>query len=184
MAKRRAERSLLHGAPPKRCHLSLSGVDQPQESMAPTGGVSPPSLLDLMDTRCRKRPRCPEEDPKKREEGALLPREPADCDTRKHAANLWTPRTSGGFLVRRSFGAPSSSKKRPRGDCAGPEAVSPEANDEAGDYNNTEDGAYNTFQYWRTPLPELNLSLLDDPTHSPSKDEHKYKDPSSEFMET
>lgn len=129
MAKRRA--LLLLGAPSKRCHLSPSGVDRPLESMAPSGGATPRSLLDLMGTRCRKRPRHQEEDPETREEGAPLRREPADCDTRKrHAANLLTLRTSGSSLRRRSFSAPSSSEKRPRGDCAGSEAVTPKANDE------------------------------------------------------
>ncbi|XP_040051557.2 uncharacterized protein LOC120830747 [Gasterosteus aculeatus] len=181
MAKRRA--LLLLGAPSKRCHLSPSGVDRPLESMAPSGGATPRSLLDLMGTRCRKRPRHQEEDPETREEGAPLRREPADCDTRKrHAANLLTLRTSGSSLRRRSFSAPSSSEKRPRGDCAGSEAVTPKANDEA--LNGTDDSAYNSFQYWRAPLPELNLSLLEDPGRSPSKDEPEYKDSSSEFMET
>ncbi|KAL6114500.1 uncharacterized protein ACO6RY_05249 [Pungitius sinensis] len=175
MAKRRAEHTLLHVAPSKRCHLSLSGADPPLQSTAPTGGLSPPSLLDLMGTRCRKRPRYPAEDPEKREEGAPLRREPANCDTRKHAANLLTVRPSGGVPGRRSSGAASSAEKRARGDCSGSEAVTPKANDEAGDYNATEDSAYNSFQYWRAPLPELNLSLLDEP---------KYKDSSSEFMET
>lgn len=50
--------------------------------------------------------------------------------------------------------------------------------------NGTDDSAYNSFQYWRAPLPELNLSLLEDPGRSPSKDEPEYKDSSSEFMET
>uniref|UniRef100_A0A7N6A9G3 Putative WW-binding domain-containing protein n=1 Tax=Anabas testudineus TaxID=64144 RepID=A0A7N6A9G3_ANATE len=37
---------------------------------------------------------------------------------------------------------------------------------------------YNSFQYWRVPLPELDLSLLEDAgDHSQAKD----KDSSSEF---
>uniref|UniRef100_A0A3Q2ZKJ9 Uncharacterized protein n=1 Tax=Kryptolebias marmoratus TaxID=37003 RepID=A0A3Q2ZKJ9_KRYMA len=49
-----------------------------------------------------------------------------------------------------------------------------------------EDSIYNSFQYWRVPLPELNLSLLEDPsddsqTKTPSKNPN---DSPSDAMET
>ncbi|XP_075960658.1 uncharacterized protein LOC142964283 [Anarhichas minor] len=183
MAKRRPDdTTLLHGSPSKRCHLSLSSVDLPPESMAPTGGVSPPSLLALMGSRCRKRPHH-FEDPEKQEEAALH-RKPACCDTRKHAATLLALQTSGGFQDRRGSSTLTGSKKRPRDDCTGLETVAPKANDKAGEDNSTEDCTYNTFQYWRAPLPELNLSLLEDANHSQSKDRPKVKDSSSDAMET
>lgn len=48
---------------------------------------------------------------------------------------------------------------------------------------NTEDCTYNSFQYWRVPLPELDLSLLEDASaHSKTKD--KSKASSSDAMET
>lgn len=129
MAKRRAEDTLLHDSPPKRCYRSLCSVDlQLGSGMAPTGGVSPPSLLALLGSRCRKRPHY-FEDPEKREEEEALYRKTTNCDTRKHAADnalTQVQQTSGSFQNRRSS---SSSKKRPREDCAGPESVIPKAND-------------------------------------------------------
>uniref|UniRef100_A0A3B5BJ88 Putative WW-binding domain-containing protein n=1 Tax=Stegastes partitus TaxID=144197 RepID=A0A3B5BJ88_9TELE len=45
--------------------------------------------------------------------------------------------------------------------------------------------AFNSFQYWRVPLPELDLSLLEDTSdHSQSKEKLKVKDTSSDAMET
>uniref|UniRef100_A0A3B4XSL2 Putative WW-binding domain-containing protein n=1 Tax=Seriola lalandi dorsalis TaxID=1841481 RepID=A0A3B4XSL2_SERLL len=103
MAKRRAEDTLLHDSPSKRCCRVLCSVDMQLESTPPTGGVSlsPPSLLA------------------------------ADGDT------------------------------------------------------STEDCTFNSFQYWRVPLPELDLSLLEDVNrHSQIKPKSKMKDCSSDAMET
>ncbi|XP_034397711.1 uncharacterized protein C9orf40 homolog [Cyclopterus lumpus] len=180
MAKRRAEDTLLHGSPSKRCHRSLSSVGLPLESMAPTGCVSPPSLLALMG--CRKRPHHPE-DPQKQEDAPLY-REPANCDTRKHGANILPQQTSGGFQGPRRSSTLTSSKKRPRDNCASLETAIPKENDKAGEDNNTEDCTYNSFQYWKLPLPELNLSLLKDENHSQRKEEPKVKDSASDAMET
>lgn len=180
MAKRRAEDTLLHSSPSKRCYRSLSSDDLPLGSMAPTGGVSPSSLLALMG--CRKRPHHVE-DPQKQEDAPLY-RKPANCDTKKHAANILPQQTSGGFQDRRSVSTLTSSKKRPRDDCARLETVIPKATDKAGEDNNTEDCTYNSFQYWRVPLPELNLSLLKDVNHFQSKEEPKVKDSTSDAMET
>ena len=129
MAKRRAEDTLLHLSPSKRCYRSLSSVDMQLESMAPsTGGVSlsPPSLLALLGSRCRKRPHY-FEDPEKQEEeegAAALHRRLTHCDTsRKHAANVnvLTVQTSGSFQDRRS--SSTTSKKRPREDCTSSKTV-------------------------------------------------------------
>lgn len=50
------------------------------------------------------------------------------------------------------------------------------------DDTNTEDCTYNSFQYWRVPLPELDLSLLEDVNdRSKTKDKSKA---SSDAMET
>ncbi|TNN86445.1 putative protein C9orf40 [Liparis tanakae] len=180
MAKRPAEDTLLRGSPSKRCYRSLSAADLPLERMAPTGGVSPPSLLALMGAR--KRPRHFEDSQK--QEDAPLYREPANCDTRKHGANVLLQQTSGGSRGPRSPSTLTSSKKRPRDDTAGLETTIPKANDKAGEDNNTEDCSYNTFQYWKLPLPELNLSLLEDENHSKSKEEPKVKDFAPDAMET
>ncbi|XP_044053136.1 uncharacterized protein wu:fa19b12 [Siniperca chuatsi] len=183
MAKRRAEDTLLQDSPSKRCYRSLCSVDMQLGSMAPTGGVSPPSLLALLGGRNRKRPYY-FEDPEKQEEAALY-RKATNCDTRKHAASVLTVQTSGSFQDRRSSSTLTSTKKRPREDCAGSETVIPKANDKADEDINTEDCTYNSFQYWRVPLPELDLSLLEDANdHSQTKDKSKLTDTSSDAMET
>lgn len=129
MAKRRAEDTLLHDSPSKRCYRSLCSVDMQLGNMAPsTGGVSPPSLLALLGSRCRKRPYY-FEDPEKHEDAAVY-RKAAHCDTRKPAASVSTVQTSGSFQERRGCSStPASSKKRAREDCTGSEAVVPKANE-------------------------------------------------------
>lgn len=48
-----------------------------------------------------------------------------------------------------------------------------------------EDGTYNSFQYWRVPLPELDHSLLDEfSDHYPKKDKFKENDTTADAMET
>ncbi|XP_070759955.1 uncharacterized protein [Enoplosus armatus] len=187
MAKRRAEDTLLHDSPSKRCYRSLCSVDMQLGSMAPAGGVSPPSLLALLGDRSRKRPYY-FEDPEQQEEEAAataLYRKATHCDSRKHAADVLTVQPSGSFQDRRSSSTPTSSKKRPREDCAGSETVLPKANDKADENTNTEECAYNSFQYWRVPLPELDLSLLLDANgRSQTKDKSKVKDSSSDAMES
>ncbi|XP_042344786.1 uncharacterized protein wu:fa19b12 [Plectropomus leopardus] len=184
MAKRRAEDTLLHDSPSKRCYRLLSSVDMQLDSMAPAGGVNPPSLLALLGSRCRKRPYYFEE-PEKQDEAALY-RKPRHCDTRKPAANVLAVNTSGSFQDCRSSKCTlTSSKKRPRDDCTGSETVIPKATDDKAEDTDTEDCTYNSFQYWRVPLPEVNLSLLEDATdHSQTKDKSKVKDSFSDAMET
>ncbi|TDH13368.1 hypothetical protein EPR50_G00056900 [Perca flavescens] len=192
MAKRRAaEDSLLHEPPSKSCFRPLSSVERLLDSMAPAaGGLSPPSLQALVGGRCRKRPHGHYlEDPQKPEETDTTgPR-----DTRKHAAAAATAAltSSGRIQDRRGSSALTSSKKRPRDDSAGPETVVPvlpkAAADKADDATDAEDCSFNSFQYWRVPLPALDLSLLDeDATARPrSKDESKAKDSCcSDAMET
>lgn len=176
MAKRRAEDTLLHNSPSKRCFRSLCAVDIQAESMAPSGGVSPPSLLALLGTRCRKRPQYFDE-----EETASY-RKTSHYDARKRAVNVSAVQTSGSFQDRRSSSV-TSSQKRPREDSEEPDTAVPKSNDKADEDANTEDCTYNSFQYWRVPLPELDLSLLEDASaHSKTKD--KSKASSSDAMET
>uniref|UniRef100_A0A665U8E9 Putative WW-binding domain-containing protein n=1 Tax=Echeneis naucrates TaxID=173247 RepID=A0A665U8E9_ECHNA len=48
-----------------------------------------------------------------------------------------------------------------------------------------EDCTFNSFQYWRAPLPELDLSLLEDVSGcSPSTQKSNVKDSFSDVMET
>lgn len=132
MAKRRAEDTLLHDSPSKRCYRSLRSVDMQLESFPPTGGVSlsPPSLLALLGSRCRKRPYYFEDPEQKQEEAAGLYRKTTQvCDARKHATSVLTVQTSGSFQDRRSSGTLTNLKKRPREDPAGSETAVPKAGD-------------------------------------------------------
>ncbi|XP_035813371.2 uncharacterized protein C9orf40 homolog isoform X1 [Amphiprion ocellaris] len=183
MAKRRAEDTLLHDSPSKRCYRSLCCVDLQLESEAPSEGVSPPSLLALLGSRCRKRPYY-FEDPEKQEEAPLF-RTTTNCDTRRLQAGVLTVQTSGNFPERRSCSAGTKTKKRLREYSQGPETVTNKDNDTSDRDTNTDDCTYNSFQYWRVPLPELDLSLLEDTgDHSQSKEKLQTKDSSSDAMET
>ncbi|XP_056232577.1 uncharacterized protein wu:fa19b12 [Seriola aureovittata] len=189
MAKRRAEDTLLHDSPSKRCCRALCSVDMQLESTPPTGGVSlsPPSLLALLGSRCRKRPYYFEDPQREQEEeaAAAIYRKATHVDSRRrHAANVLTVQTSGSFQDRGSSSSPTSLKKRPREDCAFPDTT--KAKDKAADGDtSTEDCTFNSFQYWRVPLPELDLSLLEDVNrHSQIKPKSKMKDCSSDAMET
>ncbi|XP_028270620.1 uncharacterized protein C9orf40 [Parambassis ranga] len=161
MAKRRAEDTLLHDSPSKRCFRPLCGVDMQLESVVPTVGLNPPSLLALLGNRCQKRKHY-FEDQEKLEQAASVYRRSTHCDSRKHAAKGLT---SGSFQDRRSSSTDTSTKKVPREHCTGSETVPPKTANKAAKDSNTEDAeddTYNSFQYWRVPLPELDLSLLED----------------------
>lgn len=65
-----------------------------------------------------------------RQQDSSLYRKAAHCDARKHAANVGTEPTSGSFQdLRNNSGASTSSKKRPREDCAGSDTIIPKAKD-------------------------------------------------------
>ncbi|KAK5871181.1 hypothetical protein PBY51_004075 [Eleginops maclovinus] len=175
MAKRRADDTFLHEAPNKRCYRSLSSADLNLDSMDPTGG-------GVSDT---KRPYHFEKNEK--QEAAALNRKPTDlCDTMKHAANILTVQTSGSSQDRHNSSELTHSKKRPRDDCTSSETVVPKADDKADEDPDPEDCTFNCFQYWRVPLPKLDLSLLKDANENSQggKDESKVKDSSPYAMET
>ncbi|XP_078107817.1 uncharacterized protein LOC144518780 [Sander vitreus] len=191
MAKRRAAEDslLLHEPPSKSCFRSLSSVERLLDSMAPAaGGLNPPSLQALVGSRCRKRPHAHYlEDPQKPEEtDTTVPH-----DTGKPAAAAAALTSSGRIQDRRSSSALTGSKKRPRDDSAGLETVDPvlpkAAGDKADEASDAEDCSFNSFQYWRVPLPTLDLSLLEeDAADRPrSKDQSEAKDACcSDAMET
>ncbi|KAM9810985.1 uncharacterized protein C9orf40 homolog [Neosynchiropus ocellatus] len=173
MAKRRADESLLSHSPTKRWRR-VCGVDMQLESMAPLEALDQPSLLVMMGGRRRKRPHYfvepeqPEEPRHRRATHLLSAGEP-------HADAL----SCGNFQTH----APANSKKRPRENSAGANVQGPRSEEPADADGVPED--YNSFQYWRTPLPELDLSLLEDTTDKTgANQETKYKAPSSDVMET
>ncbi|CAJ1067969.1 uncharacterized protein wu:fa19b12 [Xyrichtys novacula] len=186
MSKRRSEDTLIHDCPSKKSCLSPRSVDlQLGSIMAPSsGGVSPPSLLALLGGRCRKRQHYLEEVEETEDEVSLYLR-PTHHEVRRHAAHVLTVQTPGSFHERRSSGALTSSKKRAREERAGPETDLPTNADKADKEVNAEDCAYNSFQYWRVPLPALDLSLLqDNADQSETQNKTKVKDISSDCMET
>ncbi|KAM4745637.1 uncharacterized protein FYW61_014373 [Anableps anableps] len=179
MAKRRAEEIVLLESPSKRRYFPpIYSVDMQLESMASVGGVSPPSLLTFLGKSCRKRP--PYFDS---EEAYSCPR---IClsDSGNHAKDVLKEPSSGSFQDgQRSCGV--SRNKRPREDNVGSDTVTPTATEKAAEDSTDEDGIYNSFLYWRVPLPELDFSLLEDTSeHSPKKDKSKDNDTTGDAMET
>ncbi|XP_053725534.1 uncharacterized protein C9orf40 homolog [Synchiropus splendidus] len=171
MAKRRAGESLLDHSPTKRWRR-VCGVDVQLESVAPLEALDPPSLLVLMGGRRRKRPHYfvePEQ-----------PDEPWKHPRATHLPSAGEPQSDAFSSAHFQTQAPANSKKRPREEsvCA-KEGARPEEPADA-DYV-PED--YNSFQYWRTPLPELDLSLLEDTTEKTgANQETKYNPPSTDAV--
>lgn len=106
MTKRQAEDTLSHHSPSKRCHRSLCSIDTQFESMAAVGGVNPPSLLDLLGSRCRKRTHY-FEDP-------VQGQEMSHNRKMNQALDALAMKASGSFQERRTSTTISSSKKRAR----------------------------------------------------------------------
>lgn len=165
MAKRHADDVLITSSPSKRCR----GFCMRLESMAPS---DPSSLLPFLGSRCRKRHffynQTDETDldlavPRKGTHG--------DDDLLKHTAHLSTMRqqqTSGTFLERKISSIAASTNKRPREESEAPaDTVNAKATVEVDAETTNNEDIYNSFQYWRTPLPELDMSLLQIP---PQKD--------------
>ena len=127
MTKRRAEQVLFHDVPSKRC-VCLSGCfDTQLESMAATGGLSPPSLLALLGSRCRKRPFYFEDEEEHR--GKMQPRKIANIDHCMCASCDSPTMSSGSFLDRscaNSASTSTNSKKRARDDLSISKTASPE----------------------------------------------------------
>lgn len=119
MAKRRGEDTLLCSSPSKRCCRALCSVDMQLGSVAPAGGVSPPSLLALLGGRSRKRPCYFDETDKEEEDAAAAAYHKALWDTK----TVLTVHTSGSFQERRSYSAVAASKKRHRESCVSSETV-------------------------------------------------------------
>uniref|UniRef100_A0A1A7WIY4 Putative WW-binding domain-containing protein n=1 Tax=Iconisemion striatum TaxID=60296 RepID=A0A1A7WIY4_9TELE len=177
MAKRRAEERLLFDSPTKRRCVQvqpLSKVDVRLESMVPTGGG--------VRSRCRKRPHVLENE--KAEEAVLCLRRPL-CESKKPPPNVLTEPISESFQEECTSSRTVQVQKRPRVDHVGPEAVLPSCDDKAVENTHAENCIYNSFQYWRVPLPELDLSLLEDLSDSSqTKQEPKATDSNLDAMET
>ncbi|XP_056313740.1 uncharacterized protein wu:fa19b12 [Danio aesculapii] len=166
MTKRTAENVLSPEVPHKRCFRSVSNK--------PFGGVNViqnASLLPLDEQRCRKRPSTVED----QLDRDNLPRKVA-------ASRVNTVTVEKNTCQSRTFedddddddGRPVT--RRPS------RALQPESNKQPDEQNKHSAGdkvmhsdedlsSFNSFQFWRVPLPELDLSLLEG-------------EPCSETMET
>lgn len=113
MAKRRPDDALLHDSPSKKHCRAFCKLDMRVEGIGPVGGGNPPSLLALLGSRDRKRPRYFEDlDTEQPDEETLA----SLCrgGVKKHEAGSLSEQTSGNFRERRR----SNSKKRTRNsDC-------------------------------------------------------------------
>ncbi|XP_056142959.1 uncharacterized protein LOC130118536 [Lampris incognitus] len=204
MPKRRAE-DALHDGPRKRDHRPLcGGGDMQLESVGASGCVGPPSLLALPGGRCRERT-CYFDDPEG-PQASPTGRKAADGDPRNRASNgVSTTQHSGSFHDRRASATCPSFKKRQREESVVPPHAFSQVGDGVQSFSNSrqvpfvsvaiaapvncdnenEDCIYNSFQFWRPPLPELDLSLLEDVNNQPEpKEKPKLKDSSSDLMET
>ncbi|XP_061841768.1 uncharacterized protein [Nerophis lumbriciformis] len=161
MAKRHAEVTLVSDRPAKRSFRSHCLADLQLESMAYHGDVSPPCTPALS---VKERPCCSEktrEEPSRLYRNTTEPLDAASDKTTSHACSASFSATSSG----------STTKKRRREESDDVVGAIAEVTDEV-DSADTEDCTYNTFQFWRVPLPELDLSLLDE-SSGQSQAKHK-----------
>ncbi|XP_015242862.1 PREDICTED: uncharacterized protein C9orf40 homolog isoform X2 [Cyprinodon variegatus] len=104
-------------------------------------------------------------------------------DSGKFALDVSQEPPSGSFQDERGP-CTLSRNKRPREDSFGSDTVRPAVNDKT-DKDSSEDDTYNSFQYWRVPLPELDLSLLEHTSdQSQMKDKSKDNTTSADAMES
>lgn len=164
MTKRTAENVLSPEVPHKRCFRSVSNK--------PVGGVNVTqnaSLLTSDEQRCRKRPNSVED----QLDTDNLPRKLAASRANSVLAeqNISQSRTfeddddAGRPATRRSSRAlqPESSKH--------PDEQNKHTTGDKVMHSDEDLSSFNSFQFWRVPLPELDLSLLEG-------------EPCSETMET
>lgn len=155
MTKRRAEVVLPPEIPHKRSLRSLSNIDDKAvglETMVQNGNLSPLLSYTCVGQRCRKRPNYNEES-----------RITDDLPRKLHANR-----------VNSALGDENKCQSRKFEDAGKPVALEDESNKKqnavnAGDkvmHTDEELSAFNSFQFWRVPLPELDLSLLEPPDGS------------------
>ncbi|XP_056457664.1 uncharacterized protein wu:fa19b12 [Gadus chalcogrammus] len=179
MTKRRAEDALFGGVPTKTCYGSLCSLDMQLKGSATSGPVDPPSLQALLGSRCRKRPYSPEEADVQE---SVLNRKPATDDPGNHALNSAMADSSSSSRDRSTSPTRNIAKKRARDDADVPQKTVQKVAKANNDKNDdSEDISFNYFQFWRTPLPALDLSLLED---EDSKSESRKNVTAKDGMET
>ncbi|XP_016322477.1 uncharacterized protein C9orf40 homolog [Sinocyclocheilus anshuiensis] len=157
MTKRRAENILPPEIPHKRCFRSLSDNDKPVGGVNVIQNAIPSSLLTLAGQRCRKRPSYREDSL----DTDNLPRKVAANRVNSVLAdrNTCQSRTfedgAGRPVTRRSSRALQTHSNK---------QTDEENNITAGDkvmHTDEDLSPFNSFQFWRDPLPELDLALLE-----------------------
>lgn len=176
MTKRRAESLFIHdNLSPKT--FSLFRFDTQLESMAAAGDLNPPSMLALLSNKHRKKRPFHFEEERSHEENSppskiscsdkLVTGTSFDC----LSMSVQDGRFKKGCDVMATRESNACQKKRGREDSASqhcfnkvidgvPEPVTSIVEHDDGD---TDLSKFNSFQYWRAPLPALDLSLLQDP---------------------
>lgn len=140
--------------------------------------ASPPALFTtVIGERCRKRPRCCEDHEQRDRTGT-----PEDSLSNvTDSVNKETGDVSVSVNFRGASGSCTcemASKKRASGSKPEERAKVTRPDD-----NDDELCSFNSFQFWRTPLPALDLSLLDSPSTTELSEDSSLKD-TMEEMET
>ncbi|XP_049620036.1 uncharacterized protein wu:fa19b12 [Syngnathus scovelli] len=156
MAKRLTDDTLISQLPIKRKFLSPCRVaDLQLGSMAVYGGVS---TRDLLNDHCRKRRRSVEI-PDVPQEEAPLDLTATTPDARKESISMSHAQTCGRY--NESLNS-TTARKRRREEYVESGTIASEVCTKTD--IDSEDCTYNSFQYWRVPLPQLDLSLLEETT--------------------
>ncbi|KAL0979668.1 hypothetical protein UPYG_G00188030 [Umbra pygmaea] len=183
MTKRHAEEGVFHDAPFKiPCFRPLYQIDTQLERVDATGCVNPPSLLALLGRRCKKRPHYFEDQEEHQE--ILRPRKLSSSEHLVSASDKVMVKKSGSFQNLPANSICLISKKRAREDTVSKnDAPKMDTHKDDADVGN-ELCTFNSFQYWRVPLPELDLSLLQIDNTSGTNRIPPAKDLSSDSMES
>ncbi|XP_062398706.1 uncharacterized protein wu:fa19b12 [Sardina pilchardus] len=157
MTKRRAEGAIYHDSPHKRlCFQSLYNNDTALPALRVVQDADAPSLLSFLSSHCRKRNVF---DDREMQESSR-PRKRSFKNKTSWTALTDNEKNSGRFQEACVQSAQQvASKKRPREETQlqGSENV-PNVTEKADEDLST----FNTFLFWRPPLPELDMSLLQD----------------------
>ncbi|KAL1274093.1 hypothetical protein QQF64_026907 [Cirrhinus molitorella] len=177
MTKRRAENVLPPEIPHKRCLRSLSDSDKPVGGANVIQNANPSSLLSVTGQRCRKRPSYLEDslDTDNRPIKVSAKRVNSVLEDKNTCKSRTFEDDAGRPVTRRSSRTLQTQNKQ----------TDEENNVTAEDkvmHTDEDLSSFNSFQFWRVPLPELDLSLLETESSARSSIVSSTKD--SEAMET
>ncbi|KAB5528335.1 hypothetical protein PHYPO_G00139080 [Pangasianodon hypophthalmus] len=176
MRKRRAESSSLHEVPQKKKCRCVCDAEPELEAVHALHAAPRALFTTVIGEHRRKRPRCCEDPEQHGRTGA--PGHRLSNATDGVNEETGDVRVSGKFrgasgacmCEMASEGSASGTKPEKR-----TKVMLPDDEDEL--------CAFNSFQFWRTPLPALDLSLLDSPSTTELKEDRSVKD-GTEEMET